>query len=333
VTRRVSACAAFLLATGLAGPTLHAYLKLGADAGGRIVELRWPQMPVQYFVTNRSAPGVSAAALQQSVAAGFATWGGVPRASLSASFAGFVAAEPGADDGVSVIGFRTRSDLDRVLGATTFTVDDVTGDLVEADIFLNSAYSWSVAPGGESGRYDVQSIATHEIGHLLGLSHSALGETTVQSGGRSVQAKGAVMFPIAYPSGNTRDRELMPDDEAGISDLYGTVDGRASLGSIGGRVTLNGTGVFGAHVVAFNPKTGALTGGFTLSSDGRYVIGGLPEGYYVVRAEPLDDADIDSFFDESTAVNISFRPAYASKLVVVTAGGAASVPDIAVPAK
>lgn len=333
MTRLVAVLAAVVLALCL-GPDLHAYLKLGYPVGDRIVALRWPNMPVRYYVTNRSVPGVSAGALEERVAAGFATWSGVPTADVSGDFAGFVSAEPGLDDGTTVIGFQARPDLDHVLGATSFTVDDTTGDLLEADIFLNSAFAWSVAAAGESGRYDVQSIATHEIGHLLGLSHSALGETTLSGGGgRTVQAKVAVMFPIAYPAGNVRDRTLNADDEAGMSDVYGTLDGRRMLGSISGRVTLNGAGVFGAHVVAFNPNTGTSTGGFTLTSNGQYVIGGLPSGFYVVRAEPLDDADLDSFFDESSSVNIGFVPAYASKLLAVPAGGSAAAPDIRVSPK
>ena len=45
-----------------------------------------------------------------------------------------------------------------------------------SDIFLNATFDWSVAPSGTSGRFDVQSILTHELGHFHGLGHSALGE-------------------------------------------------------------------------------------------------------------------------------------------------------------
>jgi len=85
---------------------------------------------------------------------------------------------------------------------------------------------------------------THELGHLLGLGHSALGETQKSpAGGRSVLGKRAVMFPIAYPRGSIEDRSIQADDIAGITDIYGDADAERELGAISGRVTLNGVGV------------------------------------------------------------------------------------------
>ena len=189
-----------------------------------------------------------------------------------------------------------------MLGATTHSVDDVTGAIVESDIFLNSNFAWSVAPGGEAQRFDVQSIATHEIGHLLGLGHSALGETELRpDGGRRVLGKNAVMFPIAFPAGNIADRVLKPTTSPASRASIRRRRFSGSLGSITGRVTLNNAGLFGAHVTAFNPSTGALVGAFALDQQGNFTIDGLPPGVYVVRVEPLDDGDLDSFFDDGHA--------------------------------
>ena len=150
------------------------------------------------------------------------------------------------------------------------------------------------APTATRRRFDVESVLTHEIGHLLGLGHSALGETEPRSGGgRAVLGKRAVMFPIAYPRGSILDRTLEADDVAGITDIYGNVDSASSeLGAIAGRVTLNGAGVFGAHVTAFNSATGDLVSGFTLNNQGEFVIARSRPGVYIVRVEPLDDADV-----------------------------------------
>jgi hypothetical protein len=312
----------------------EAYLKLGTEVGGRIVPLRWIQQPIRYFVTNRDVSGVTAIELQTAVARAFASWSGVSTAVVSAQFAGFTGSDPFVEDAASVIGFRSRPDLEHVLGSTRFELDAVTGEILASDIFLNAAFQWSVAAGGQASRYDVESIALHEIGHLLGLSHSALGETEVLGPeSRRVIAKRAVMFPIAYPAGNIDDRTLEADDVAGVSDIYSSAAFNRSFGSISGRVTLNGVGVFGAHIVAFNPGTGVTTGTFSLTSRGDFVLAGLSPGAYVVRAEPLDDADLDGFFDSTAGVNINFRPAYASKLAVVPAGGSGGTIEIRVPSK
>lgn len=313
---------------------LDAYLKLGARVGNRVVTLRWNQQPVRYFITDRAATGVSANQLRAAVESAFAQWTAVPGIALTTQFVGFTGAEPFDDDDTSVIGFQFRPDLERTLGATTFTINTTTGAIIESDIFLNSTFNWSVASSGSAGRFDVESISVHEVGHLLGLGHSALGETELTSTDRRrILGKRAVMFPIAYPEGNIEDRTIEADDRAGIIDIYGGSSSNRAVGSLHGRVTLNGTGIFGAHVTAFNPSTGDTIGGFSLNDNGDFVIAGLPPGVYVVRAEPLDDADINSFFDEDNTVNINFRPTYAPKLVAVPAGGSSGAFEIKVSAK
>jgi hypothetical protein len=314
-----------------------AYLKIGVElSNGSVVALKWKAFPVSYMVTNRSVPGVTAQQFQAATDTAFNTWTSVPNTAFSTRFVGLTSIDPSTASGQTVLGFEPHPADDRVLGQTTWEFDS-SGNPVASHIWLNSAaiFTWSVAPSGEAGRFDVQSIMTHEIGHLFGLSHSALGETTLNttSGGRSINGKAAVMFPIAYPSANTLDRTLKPDDVAGIADLYGTPVFRQQTGQISGRVTLSGAGVFGAHIFAFNQRTGTLVGGFSLDNQGTFVISGLEPGLYLVRAEPLDDADIDGFFDTGTVVNVNFKATYHSKLVAVPAGGASSSIEIRVSPK
>ena len=73
-------------------------------------------------------------------------------------------------------------------------------------------------------------------------------------------------------------------------------------------MTLNGAGVFGAHVIAFNTITGTLVGGFSLTTQGTFVISRLEPGVYVVRVEPLDDADVTVFSTRRRRVNVNFKP-------------------------
>jgi hypothetical protein len=300
----------------------------------RTVALRWGTFPVRYHVTNLGAAGVSAADFQRAITRAFGTWNAVDTANVTSQFVGFTQAPPLSDDGMVVIGYQRRPELERTLAATTFLVDVTNGEIVESDIFFNTAFEWSTAPAGETGRFDAESIAVHEIGHLHGLGHSALGESEIRAGGRRVLAAESVMFPVAFSAGSTADRVLKADDVAGISDLYPrTGAGSTRLGSISGRVTKNGAGVFGAHVIAFNPTTGALIGGFTLNTDGAFTIAGLESGTYVLRVEPLDDGDLDSFFDNASNVDVNFGVRFHDGVVAVPRGGGANNVEIRVTPK
>jgi hypothetical protein len=212
-------------------------------------------------------------------------------------------------------------------------VDALTGEIIESDVFFNTTFAWSTAPAGQSGRFDLESVALHEIGHFLGLAHSAIGETELQpSGGRRVTASGAVMFPISFGTANTADRELQPDDVAGVSDIYPAAAYRTRTGAARGRVTKNGEPVFGAHVVAFNPATGDLIGGFTINEDGEFEITGLTPGPHVVRVEPLDDADVESFFEDDRT-DLDFQVAYYERLFIAPRGGVGERFEVAVRPK
>ena len=311
-----------------------AYLKLGARVNGRTVQLKWERLPMRYFITNSGVSGVTAEQFQGAVGRAFQTWQDVSTSGFSGTFAGFTTATARDDDGMTAIGFLPRPDQDRVLAATRILTNELTGEIVEADIFFNSTFPWSVSASGEAGRFDVESIALHEVGHLLGLGHSAIGETELQPGGRRrVIASAAVMFPIAFTAGSIEERALHADDIAGASDIYPEGDYRSRTGSISGRVTKNGQGVLGAHVVAWNQRTGALVAGFSLGADGSFVVAGLSPGPHVLRVEPIDDGDVLSFFMEEADVDVDFRAAFHDRLGVAPRGGGSDRVEIHVVPK
>lgn len=68
--------------------------------------------------------------------------------------------------------------------------------------FDDSEHTWVI--GAASGGFDIETVALHEIGHILGLEHSAV--------------SGAVMFPSV--SSNFTLRALQEDDLAGLRQLY-----------------------------------------------------------------------------------------------------------------
>ncbi|XP_031493337.1 metalloendoproteinase 2-MMP-like [Nymphaea colorata] len=74
-------------------------------------------------------------------------------------------------------------------------------------LHINADYEWAIDLEillSTEDSYDVQSVALHEIGHLLGLGHSTLPE--------------AIMYPTL--DSQTRKVELDDDDIAGIDAMY-----------------------------------------------------------------------------------------------------------------
>jgi hypothetical protein len=335
LTRRAAVVLSALLALGHAWPAA-AYQTYGIKVGNAVVPVKWSRLPIRYSITDRGVTGVTAAQFRDAAERAFASWEKVATASASATFVGFTSAEPDNEDNQNTLGFASRPDLARVLGSTSYFIDETTGEILETDIFFNSTFPWSVAPSGESGKFDLESIILHETGHLFGLGHSAIGETElIAGGGRRVIAAESVMFPIAFSTGIVKNRSPRADDVAGLSEVYPSSSGSSESGGMSGRVTKNGQGVLGAHVVAFNPATGALVGNFTIDSQGNVTITGLAPGPYIVRVEPLDDADLDSFFDASVipAIDINFRVTYCQGFVVVPRGGGSKPFEVRVTAK
>ncbi|HMD96354.1 MAG TPA: matrixin family metalloprotease [Terriglobia bacterium] len=158
-------------------------------------------------------------------------------------------------------------------GGKTVNVS-LTTQIVDADMVFNTgAYCFSTAqsppaslaacPNGPV--YDLQAIATHEVGHMLGLDHSGLAHAT--------------MFPFG-DSGTTAQRSLGVDDAVGEAFLYPSGSFATATGTVAGTVTLSGGPAFASHVVLLDQQTGiAVTDGLT-AADGTYALNGVPPGTY-----------------------------------------------------
>lgn len=250
--------------------------------------------PVQWNLNPQTGSNISGnRSVGDVIAASFATWESAPNVVLPV--------QQGSNSSVTSESSspKTTNLVCFVCGDTDFTKDSQTlavtitttadsagtdnyhggvatfaGQIIKADIIFNPSTTFTT--GGTSGQ-DLQAVATHEIGHFFGLSHSAVVR--------------AVMFPSA--SNLVR---LSWDDLAGIATLYPKTSPDVATGTISGTVTKSSAGVFGAHVYA-EPTAGAQSYGpnFRMTPvgtfshpDGTYTIQGLPSGSYTVIAEPAD---------------------------------------------
>ena len=252
----------------------------------------------------------SATCIQQSVAAGFTTWttaqipiGGTPQTltDVVVQYAGAsTQTSPNYQDCQNVVGFSDTGGSDFSTGTIAFTqiatvtrpasvpsgtsfqytcsgaanktcsLDDCMAD---ADIEFNPNVQFTTSSTIPANTFGLQSAATHEEGHLLGLDHSGIAHT--------------VMFPFGDTTAAGEQTQLATDDAIGISFLYPSANFSTATGVISGTVSLNSSGIFAAHVVAVNAVTGdAVTEGLT-APDGSYTLTGVPPGSYFVLALPL----------------------------------------------
>ncbi len=186
------------------------------------------------------------------------------------------------------------------------------GQILDADIYFNPSdslvtFATPAALATNPKAYDLESLLTHELGHSLGFSHSAVWS--------------AMMFPFApapgtftnmRPTAQQPDAPLADDDRTGLRVLYHNPLDTQFIGSIQGRILPANplslpasppgvTGIFGAHVVAVDAASGAVIagtlGGWSCQApgpvqfDGSYSINALAINHnYKIYAEPLNGA-------------------------------------------
>jgi len=149
------------------------------------------------------------------------------------------------------------------LAITTYTFDDSTGRFIDADIQLDASLL--------SSDYNIQMTVQHEIGHMLGLDHSAV--------------LSSVMYP--YVGRGTAAPVFDSDDAIGIATTYPNRNVDLLGATLRGRVIGDQGGIFAAQVVALNAAGQPVATTLT-DSTGEFTLQALPAGRYRVYAEPLD---------------------------------------------
>jgi hypothetical protein len=323
MTKRIVLAAVLLLATAASS---FAYRLIEfRNPRQELVKLKWgtSSFPVPFFVSNRRPPDFTLDQMIAACRASFQTWQDVETAEITFRYAGTTNAQPFVFfDFINTLGFASDPELERagVLGATSWIVFTFTGEIAESDIYFSREVPWSVSAAGTAGRFDFQSVVTHECGHFFGLGHSGAGVMQMAAGRTTLLDGSAIMWPFAFPRGSITGRTLTPDDKAGAATLYPAAGFRRTTGQLSGRVTKNGRGLLGVNVIAFNPFGGETIGFFT-DEQGNFTIEGLKPGPHIVRVNPISaPTSPDDFNFPEDDVDLDFRDAIFSGRAEVRPG-------------
>jgi hypothetical protein len=141
-------------------------------------------MPVRYrFVSGNSQPGISQTEARNAVRNGFAQWQNV--ASANITFTEVAEASSGLggfrEDGFSTMSFNDplgelpsgalAATLPLYNGQTMVTNGVTFYRMTDSDMVFNNAISFVRNGAACSNQYDMDGVATHELGHLVGLDH------------------------------------------------------------------------------------------------------------------------------------------------------------------
>ncbi|GAB4322886.1 MAG: hypothetical protein Kow0010_03900 [Dehalococcoidia bacterium] len=197
----------------------------------------WPSHSATWAYNPSGKPG-GLTGDDAAVLAGALTWNNSPAAFTfsggGTTGAGTGACSGGGLDGLNTVGWRSQSGTVLAVTCTWFTTSTQPFTVVEFDMEFDPRWEWTT---GTPISFDVQSVATHEFGHALGLGHS--------------EHASAVMY-ATYPQGANK-QQLTQDDIDGAVAIYGT-------GSGGGDVP-GGSGGSTATPTATNTPTPTPTPG------------------------------------------------------------------------
>lgn len=253
--------AAIFFATTLTLPVFAA-TRMTFDIQGQATPVEWAPtaFPLRYDIDRRVTQlHPNAVAM---IDRAFATWQSLPDVSLRFESRGVTSAAPGRE-GISVTVADDLLSGQGAIAITAYTYDTATGRMLDADIRLD--------PSLFSGGVNAQAALEHEVGHTLGLDHSAV--------------LSSVMYPYVGPSDAIA--ELDADDRIAISTIYPKNDPTLRGATLQGRVMGDDGGIFAAQVVAVNDRGQPVASSLT-NAMGEFTLMTVPAGRYRLYAEPLD---------------------------------------------
>jgi Matrixin/HYDIN/CFA65/VesB-like, Ig-like domain/FlgD Ig-like domain len=246
---------------------------------------KWSSMPISYTINQYGSEDIPEYSwVEDAFKSSFQVWDQISLADITFSYqekttSGTVSGQ----DRINLLAFDSyTSNLivtdvygPSVVGIAISSFYPSTGEIVDCDIIFNDqeyTFTTSGVTDMSQKTVNLKDVATHEIGHMLGLDHTFIEDGT--------------MWPYARGG----QQSLMEDDIAGVSTLYPGAAFAANTEAFSGKVSdEDGNILWGIYVSAIRQDTGEESIAAISGSGGSYTIEGLDRatGYYL-KARSVD---------------------------------------------
>lgn len=186
------------------------------DSCFKLAQWKWLNLPILYKINSTGIPGgPDLPFIINTINDSDSAWDNATPAPL------FIApvietgqVKSGDNDGINYISFEDNGPSGIIAVANTWYTIGKTKEAIDSDILFNTYYTWGdVEATGNFYLMDLQNIATHEIGHTLGLSDTY-----------SKPCGNVTMYGYST-EGETSKRTLELPDIAGLQKIYGAYGG------------------------------------------------------------------------------------------------------------
>ncbi|MDP2930485.1 MAG: matrixin family metalloprotease [bacterium] len=170
-------------------------------------KVKWAILPVSYLINPTNPQGLTSDFITSAVFTSAETWDGATSKELMNGYTIDNTARYGDQNYQNAITFGNYPTTG-VIAVTTIWYNPVTKAIVEFDVMFDTDWTWGDATV-DATKMDLQNIATHELGHGVGLAD------VYETG-----CGAATMYGYSN-YGETQKRTLEIPDVTGLQTLYG----------------------------------------------------------------------------------------------------------------